>query len=162
MSKQFPPVPNWQPSFSPSLDTIVDRLRYYTNGKRDFVVFENGTCAIVSDGLTDQDAINAGHEILKKIFWAHPDMTPLNMDDGNVLIQYRAPAVNVVITELAKANWPEIEARHQEGVTPDEVLITPLGHNVFDDFGKKALLGRCYMFMDAQAPNVVRVERKAP
>lgn len=43
---------------------------------------------------------------------------------------------------------------------PDEVLITPLGPNVFDDFGKMALFGRCFMFMDAQDPKVVRIERK--
>jgi len=160
MPSQFPPVPAWKPSFCPTPDEIVERLPYYTNEKRDFVVFENGTCAIVKDGLTDQDAADAGKEILKKIFLAHPDMKPLNMDDGNMLVQYNQPAVNIIITEITKANWPEIEARHQDGLTTDEVLITPLGRNIFDDFGKKALLVRSYMFMDAQAPNVVRVERK--
>lgn len=160
MPDKFPPVPAWRPSFQPALDTIVDRFRYYTNEKRDFVVFENGTCAIVGDGLTDIEAADAGKQILKKIIHAHPDMKPLNMDDGNILIQYNHPAVNIVITETAGANWPEVEARHQDGLPPHEVLVTPLGQNVFDDFGKKALLGRCYMFMDAQAPNVVRIVRK--
>jgi hypothetical protein len=35
-----------------------------------------------------------------------------------------------------------------------------LGANRFDEFGKKALFGRCYMFMDADAPNIVAIERK--
>jgi hypothetical protein len=39
--------------------------------------------------------------------------------------------------------------------------MTPLGSNVFDEFGKKALFGRCFMFMDAQEPRVVRIARKA-
>jgi|GEM_PF-6378487 hypothetical protein len=42
-----------------------------------------------------------------------------------------------------------------------EVLITPAGNNVFDDFGKKALFWRRCMFMDAQDPKVVHIERKS-
>jgi len=160
VSKPFPPVPNWRPSFSEPLDKVADRLRYYTDEKRDFVVFENGTCAIINDGLSDQAAAAAATKTLSKIFHFHPDMNPLNMDDGNVLVRYNHPAVNVVLADIAFNHWAEIEARHQDGLTPDEVLITPLGQNVFDDFGKKALLGRCYMFMDAQAPKVVRIERR--
>jgi hypothetical protein len=87
-------------------------------------------------------------------------MNPASMDDGNVLVRYNHPAVNVVLSSVAHAHWPEIESRHHDGLTPDEVLFTPLGRNVFDDFGKKALLGRCYMFMDAQAPKVHRIERR--
>jgi hypothetical protein len=85
-------------------------------------------------------------------------MTPNVMDDSNILIQYRYPAFTVVLTEIARAHWAEVEARHQEGLVPDEVLTTPLGQNVFDDVGKMALLGRCYMFMDAQSPRVLRLE----
>ncbi len=158
--KPSPPVPKWRPSFNEPLDKVADRLRYYTNDKRDFVVFENGTCAIISDGLSDQAAGLAATETLSKIFHFHPDMNPLNMDDGNVMVRYNHPAVNIVLTEVALNHWTEIEARHQDGLTPDEVLITPLGQNVFDDLGKKALLGRCYMFTDAQAPKVVRIERR--
>ena len=157
----LPPVPSWQPSFAPDIEQVVDRFRYYTNSKRDFVALRHGTCCIVADGLSDAEASSAAIEILSRINNFHPDMTPLQMDDGNVLVQYREPALNVVLVDVAQANWSEIEARHQDGLTPDEVLITPLGQNVFDDFGKMALLGRCYMFMDAQSPEVVRVERSS-
>lgn len=155
----FPPVPSWQPSFAPDIEQIVEQFRYYTNGDKDFVAFQHGTCCIVADGLSDADASSAAIEILSKIINYHPDMTPLQMDDGNVVVQYREPAFNVVLADVAHANWSEIEARHQDGLTPDEVLITPLGQNVFDEFGKMALLGRSYMFMDAQSPKVVRIER---
>jgi len=60
---------------------------------------------------------------------------------------------------VATANWSEINRQHQRALATHEVLITPLGHNKFDDFGIKALFGRCYMFMDAQEPQVVRVAR---
>jgi hypothetical protein len=37
--------------------------------------------------------------------------------------------------------------------------MTPLGPNRFDSFGKQALLGRAYKFMDARAPKIVRIAR---
>ena len=51
------------------------------------------------------------------------------------------------------------EARHLDGLASDEVLMTPQGPNVFDALGKMALLGRCYLFMDAGDPVVDRVAR---
>lgn len=86
-------------------------------------------------------------------------MAPNTMDDGNILVQYNHPAANVVLREVARANWPEIEGRHLDGLAPSEVLLTPLGPNKFDDFGKQALLGRAYMFMDALAPEIVQIKR---
>lgn len=159
MPQDFPPVPKWRPSFAQPLDRIVDRLHYYTNGKRDFAVFANGTCAILEPGLAEAAAIDAAKTTLAKIFHAHPDMNPTPMDDGNILVQYNYPAVNIVLADVVEAHWAEIDARHQDALARSEVLITPLGSNVFDDFGKKALFGRCYMFMDAQNPQVVRIER---
>lgn len=41
------------------------------------------------------------------------------------------------------------------------VLVIPLGANVFDDVVKQALLGRCYMFMNALAPTIVRIHRRS-
>ena len=69
------------------------------------------------------------------------------------------PAANLVLADIASENWDEIDSRHLDGLTTDEVLITPLGPNRFDDFGKKALLGRAYMFMDAQDPETAQIVR---
>ncbi len=155
----FPPVPTWRPSFGQPLDRIIDRLSYYSNGKRDFAVFRNGTCVILDDGLPDAGVGAVANKVLSDIFHYHPDMNPNPMDDGNILVRYNHPAVNVVLHEIAKAHWEEIEKRHLDGLARAEVLITPLGQNKFDDFGKQALLGRAYMFMDAQAPEVVQIHR---
>jgi hypothetical protein len=157
--KEFPPVPAWKPSFSQPIDAVIDRISYYTNGKKDFTVFRNGTCVILDDGLPDADAKSTSLKVLAEIFGFHPDMNPASMDDGNILVRYNHPAVNVVLSDVGKAHWEEIEKRHLDGLTPDEVLITPLGQNKFDDFGKKALLGRAYMFMDAQSPEIIRLIR---
>ena len=159
MQKSFPPVPLWRPSFQQPLDQVIDRFRYYTDGKDDFAVFRNGTCAIVDKGLSDTAAAEAAVKILSAVFTFHPDMNPKSMDDGNILVFYNHPAFNVVLSSVAAAHWPEIERNHQQALTPDEVLITPLGPNEFDDFGKSALLGRCYMFMDGQSPEILRIER---
>lgn len=155
----FPPVPKWRPTFQPSLDQVVDRFRYYTDGRRDLAVFRNGTVAILPAGLSDDAARREADAMLLRVFHAHPDMTPRPMDDGNLMVTYTQPIANVVLAALAREHWAEVEARHQDGLARSEVLITPLGSNVFDDLGKQALLGRCYMFMDAQAPEIVRIER---
>ena len=156
---QFPPVPTWRPSFQPTIAQIVDRFRYYTDGKRDFAVFRDGTVAILPADLSDSNARLAATSILERTFHAHPDMNPRPMDDGNILVSYNEPLANVVIASVAREHWGEVEARHLDGLARAEVLITPLGSNVFDDLGKQALLGRCYMFMDAQQPEVARIER---
>ncbi len=158
-SEIFPPVPSWRPSVIPNLDQVADRFRYYTNGERDFVIFRNSTCCIVPLGLSEMDASTAAIEILSKIINFHPDMNPRRMDDGNVLVSYNHPAFNVVLEDFARTNWDEIETRHQDGLTPDEVLLTPLGQNVFDEVGKMALLGRSYMFLDALESIVSGIER---
>lgn len=157
--KRFPPVPDWQPSVVQPLDQIVDRVRHYTDGKRDFAVFANGTIVILPSGLSAEQAETHAKEALHKVFHAHPDMYPMNMKDGNTLVRYNHDAWNVVLSEIAAANWPEIEREHQRALATDEVLITPLGSNKFDELGMKALFGRCFMFMDAQAPKLAKIER---
>lgn len=159
--KQFPPVPDWKPEISQPLERIVERIAFYTNGSRDFAVFGHGTVAILPSGLSDAEAEQHANHSLRQVFHAHPDMNPLNMKDGNILVQYNHDVVSLVLSDVATDNWTEIDKQHQRALATYEVLITPLGQNTFDDFGKKALFGRCYMFMDAQAPKVVRIERHA-
>ena len=159
--RRFPPVPNWRPAIAQPLDQIINRLSVYTNGQRDIAAFTHGTCVMLPDGLSDTEAEKFACDALSKIFNFHPDMNPISMKDGNVLVQYNHPAVNLVLNDIAAAHWAEIDSNHQGALATDEVLITPLGSNVFDDFGKKALFGRCFMFMDAQDPHVIRIARKA-
>lgn len=160
-SGQFPPVPDWQPEIAQPLERIVERFRFYSNGSRDFAVFGHGTVVILPDGLGDAEAEKHAKQALHNVFHAHPDMHPRYMKDGNILVQYKHDVASLVLSDIADEHWAEIDQRHQGALATSEVLITPLGHNKFDDFGKKALFGRCYMFMDAQSPNVVRVVRHA-
>jgi hypothetical protein len=159
-TSDFPPVPEWRPAIEQPRERVVDRFSYYTDGTRDFAVFANGTCAVLAEGLSDDDAKAAAIKILYEIFHYHPDMHPRPMDDGNILVQYNEPAVNVVLRDIVEANWPEIQLNHLKALTRAEVLITPLRPNKFDAFGMAALFGRCFMFMDAQAPAVVQIVRK--
>lgn len=158
---RFPPVPDWQPDFNAPLDRIVERIRHYTNQMNDLAVFENGTCVVLPNDLPDEEARNFALDALHRIFHAHPDFNPMAMKDGNVLVRYNHPAVNLVFSDIVQQHWAEIDKRHQDALATHEVLLTPLGPNTFDDAGKKALFGRCFMFMDAQRPRVVRIERKS-
>jgi len=158
--KDFPPVPAWQPDIEVPLGKIIERFRYYTDNKKDFVVFKHGTCVLVADALTDEQARKEALETVSKIFNYHPDMNPKSMDDGNILIFYNHPAYTVVLEEITKTHMDTIRTNHLRALARDEVLMTPAGPNKFDDFGMKALFGRCYFFMDAKAPEIVRVVRK--
>jgi len=158
--KQFPPVPKWQPKFGQPLDKVIGSIKHYSNGTKDFVVFKNGTVAIVPDGLEDNEAEEFAQNSLKSVFHSHPDMKPMEMDDGNILVGYKNDVVNVVISEVVKNYWQDIDHNHQGALATSEVLMTPLGSNVFDDFGKKSLFGRCFMFMDAQSPVIHQIVRK--
>jgi hypothetical protein len=157
--KRFPPIPDWRPVIRQPIDKIIDCIMYYTAGAYDIAVFESGTCVLFGEELSDTEAETYAKEVLSKIYSCHPDMTPVEMDDGNILLRYNHPAVNIVLNEIVQENWPEIDRRYLEALATDEVLITPLGNNVFDDFGKKALFGRCFMFMDAQDLKLIRIVR---
>jgi hypothetical protein len=158
--KQFPPVPSWKPEFMPSIEEQLERMAFYTNQEKDLVVFQFGTIVLLEDGLNDEDASKYARETLYKIYNYHPDMNPVNMKDGNILVQYNHPAFNVVLREFAEKHMSEIEANHLKALATDEVLITPSGANVFDQFGMLALYGRTFMFMDAQDPKIVKIHRK--
>jgi hypothetical protein len=115
---------------------------------------------IFADGLSDAQAAQSAEATLTAIINYHPDMNPAPMDDGNVIVRYNHPAFNVVFTDFATTHWAEIDSRHLDGLVPEEVLITPQGPNVLDDFGKKALYGRACMFLDAQASSVKLIQRR--
>jgi hypothetical protein len=158
--KQLPPVPKWKPGFSASVDDQLERMIHYTNQEKDLAQFKNGTIVILEDGLDDLKAKLYAEEVLSKIFNYHPDMNPVNMKDGNILVQYNHPAYNVVITKFTQKHIDLIKSKHLEALATDEVLITGSGQNKFDEFGMQALYGRAFMFMDAQDPEIIKLYRK--
>ena len=158
---EFPPRPVWRPSIEQPLERIVERARYYYGDRFDLVFFKHGTCALAAgEPMEDAALIAYGLEVLAAVFNAHPDFDPKPMQDGNVLVTYNHPAFNVVLDDVVAENWTTIDKLHLDALATSEVLMTPLGPNVFDDFGKKALFGRCFMFMDAQEPEVVKITRR--
>ncbi|MBS7565731.1 hypothetical protein KHS38_15070 [Mucilaginibacter sp. Bleaf8] len=154
-NKVFPPIPQWQPNTPVNHEQIMEAAKYYTGGKVQLAVFQYGTVVMFPEAVTD--ITEEAKLTLHKIYNAHPDFKPLNMDDGNYLIEYSYPAFTVVFKNEPENYWDYIEDNHQQGVCPDEVLINSNGeHNVFDRIGKISLFGRARMFMDAQAPQVVK------
>ena len=160
-ARRFPPVPNWQPEFGPSPEQVVETFSYYTDEERDFAVLKNGTIVELAKGVADTDVPTQVNETIAAIYNRHPDMSPQTMDDGNILVAYNYPAFNIAFEEIASAYWRGIDKNHLEALCTDEVLMSNLGANVFDDFGKKALWARCYFFMDAHRPEVIEIVRNA-
>lgn len=156
-----PSVPAWQPSIRQSLFRIIECMQYYTDHSQNFVLLEHGTCVLIADGLTDEQAEWAAKECLYRICHAYPDMRPLRMEDGNILVRYRDSVLNLVLDETVRKHGTEIVRHHREALAADEVIMTPNGANLFDDLEMLALFGRCFMFMDAQNPKVVHIERRA-
>lgn len=151
----FPPTPKWQPNLPIDINMIYEKAKYYTGNKLQFAIFQNGTVTFFSDRVNNIE--NSAKSSLDKIYNFHPDFKPLTMDDGNYLIEYSQPAFTIVFKEEIETHWNYIEQNHQDGICRAEVLINAQGqHNVFDRIGKICLFGRAKMFMDAQAPKVVR------
>jgi len=158
LSADFPPKPKWKPEIPVDLDRIAKAFRYYSDNKRTFAVFENGTCVPVDAGSNqqEQDAL----AVLDRLFKRHPDFNPHSMDDGNWMISHSDSAYSICFADEVAANWEAIDKNHLDALARDEVLLN-VEHepNVFDKRGKIGLFGRARWFMDCQAPKVVRIER---
>lgn len=157
-AERFPPVPSWRPSFNVSLDQIEDRMVYYTNDKCDLAFFRNGTTVILEHRIADEEVKNYAKQVLDDIYNYHPDFNPMGMDDGNFLVGYNHPAYNVVLSDFVKEHLQEIQKQIGGAVATDEVIM-PADEISPDDRLLMGLFGRCFMFMDAQEPEVVRIYR---
>ena len=152
----FPPKPKWKPNVPVDIDRTIKAFSYYTDSKRSFAVFTNGTCVLLPDGIQDAEA--EARKILDAVYNYHPDFNPQTMDDGNYLVSYSQPAFSVVFSDELAANRTYIDQNHLDGVVRDEVLLNAEKQpNKFDDRGKVGLFGRARMFLDAQTPKVIRV-----
>jgi len=154
----FPPKPKWKPAIPVDVERIAKAFRYYTDNKRTFAVFKNGTCVPVKPESTqpDQDAL----AILDSLFHRHPDFNPLSMDDGNWMITHSDAAYSICFADEVSSNWDMIDRNHLDALARDEVLLdAKLKPVVFDKKGKIGLFGRARWFMDCQEPRIVKIER---
>lgn len=151
----FPPKPKWRPNLPIDIDLIFEKTKYYTGEKIQFAIFQYGTVTYFGNRVENIE--KSAKETLDKIYNFHPDFNPILMDDENYLIEYSQPGFTIVFENEIKSHWSYIERNHLDGICPEEVLINAQGQsNVFDDIGKISLFGRSKMFMDAQAPLVVK------
>ena len=152
----FPPKPKWKPNLPVDIERTIQTFAYYSDKKRTFAVFQNGTCVLVTDGTTNVES--TAKEILNKVYNYHPDFNPQAMDDGNFMVSYSQPAYGVVFKDELEKNRDYIDQNHLDGLTRDEVLLNANGEaNKFDERGKIGLFARSRMFLDAQNPVVVKI-----
>lgn len=154
----FPPKPKWKPNLPINVERTIQTFAHYSDKKRAFAVFQNGTCVLIPDGSADPDS--TAREVLNKVYNYHPDFNPRAMDDGNFMVGYSQPAYSVVFKDEFEKNRDYIDQNHLNGLTRDEVLLNAKGEaNKFDGRGKIGLFARSRMFLDAQNPVVVRIWR---
>ena len=152
----FPPKPKWKPNLPIDIERTIQAFAYYSDKKKTFAVFENGTCVVIPDGSSDPE--NTAKEILNKVYNYHPDFNPQTMDDGNFMVSYSQPAFSVVFKDEFEKNRDYIDQNHLDGVVRAEVLLNAKREpNKFDDIGKIGLFARARMFLDAQNPVVVKI-----
>jgi len=152
----FLPKPKWKPNIPVDIERTIQTFAYYSDKKKAFAVFENGTCVLIPDGSPDPES--TAKEILNKVYNYHPDFNPQAMDDGNFMVSYSQPAYSVVFKDEFEKNRDYIDQNHLDGVVRAEVLLNAKGEpNKFDDIGKIGLFARSRMFLDAQKPVVVKI-----
>ena len=152
----LPSKPEWKPNLPNNIDTIIERAKYYTGSKLQLAVLEYGT--VIYFPQTVDDIKRAAFDTINRIYNSHPDFKPIEMDDGNYIVEYSQPAFTIVFKEEIENHWNYIETNHKDGVCTHEVLLNGKGEaNIFDDVGKICLFGRAKMFMDAQKPDLVRM-----
>ena len=109
-------MPKWKSDFASSNESQLERMIFYANQEKDLAQFLNGTIVILEDGLNNEKAQQYANEVLSKIFNYHPDMNPVTMKDGNILVQYNHPAYNVVLTKFTKLHIDTIKSKHLEAL----------------------------------------------
>jgi hypothetical protein len=146
-------LPEWRPLVERQIDTLAEMCKFYTNGTEAFVVFEHGTCVTVPRNLEEPLAREFAIKRLAEFLSSHPDGTPLEMKDGNFVVSApQVDALSVVMQQTLQNQMEYIRANHTKGLQGQpshEVLLTPLGANVFDDLGMKFLFARSFIFWDA-------------
>lgn len=150
----FPPKPKWRPHLPVDLSQVLEKAKYYTDERLQMAVFQFGTVVVFPERVSNIH--NSALEVLNKVYFAHPDFNPREMDDGNYVIEYSQPVFTIVFKDEIEKHWSYIDKNHQDGICRDEVLLNGNGEsNVFDKVGKIGLFGRSKMFMDAQNPVVI-------
>lgn len=153
----WPPRPRWQPPITSDLERIARTCAYYLDNRDSFAVFERGTCALMRPGIPKP--LENTVSILREIIHHHPDFRCQRMDDGNWMITYKYPAMNIVFGDEFESNIDYIEAHYRSGIIEDEVFrdrdgaVAPLDK----PSDKIGLLGRARMFMDALNPKIIGV-----
>ena len=154
----FPPKPKWRPNVPVDIRRTVKTFAYYTDNKKPFAVFANGTCVLLPDSSIDP--VKDAKDILNAVYRYHPDFDPHPMDDGNFMVSYSQPAYSIVFKDEWDQNREYIERNYLDGIVRAEVILDASGKpNRFDDLGKIGLFGRSRMFLDAQHPVVVEVRK---
>lgn len=76
---------------------ILEKAKYYTGEKLQIAVFKYGTIVIFPERVSD--IYSSALKTLDLVYNSHPDFNPVEMDDGNYLIEYTQLAFMIVFKD---------------------------------------------------------------
>ena len=144
------PSPRWVPDKVEDIKLIYDRLGFYTDLKRSFVVYKHGTGVFPEKSACDPSECDS---LLMSVVMNPPDFKVTPMKDGNFLVGFAGPVYGVVIGEFFKKNKDRIINRVSLGgllpgerlLRPDSSIPTPEDHYYI------GLYARAKLYADAES-----------
>jgi hypothetical protein len=73
-------------SFAVDLDRTAERMRFFSDGKLHFAVYENGTCIFMKEKSRAEALCKAALDVMAA---SHPDFVVRDMKDGNYLVTFK-------------------------------------------------------------------------
>jgi hypothetical protein len=148
------PRPSWRPFRTELPVWFVDRMSYYTDRRKSFIVYEHGT-TVFDASLPDADIIKCNAS-LHNIVTGSSVFSVTPMKDGNFLVTFTATVFGLVDGNFV--------ARHKDSLTrdaltiglfPNEAIVPPdadavkVGHHVI------GLYARANLYLDAESKRAI-------
>lgn len=142
------PQPNWIPDAFEDAADVGERMQFYTNGRRSFVVYLSGTTVFSGSALQGED--DDYHQALCDVVSHSPDFKVMPMEDANLLIRFAGPVCGLVFEKFYRSNERQItEYATLGGLLPGEVFLSPADRESIPDLHYYAgLFGRAKLYRD--------------
>ena len=137
----------------PSIDTVVNKMKFYTDSKFDFILLKNATCLFFKDMDNLDGKIAETMEFAKKL----RDFSVDIMSEGDYIVDFGGPVDVFVGKEEFASNKSEILKRVEELKYPGEAFISEDEKGLEQERMLVGLYARSKMLMDANNPQIAKV-----
>jgi hypothetical protein len=144
------PCPIWVPDRVEDIKIIYDRLAFYTNNKKHFVVYEYGTGVYPKKAECDPIECDS---ILMSVVMNPPNFKVTPMKDGNFLVGFKGPVYGVVLGDFYQ-EYKDLIINNvlSGGLLPGEKLLKPESDfSIPEDHYYIGLYARAKLYADAES-----------